>query len=101
MNSIKYLDRYGEETGWIDKSVDLGYYVGGGVNFRIFDSVAISIPLKLHLYTIDGYKEYYYNDSVSGFQVEWRPPTLLTVGLGIEYYPFARKSSESPKRPPR
>jgi hypothetical protein len=46
-----------------------GVYFGGGINYFISDSLALHVPVKLHMIFAEGTK-----------------PLLLTFGAGIEYY---------------
>ncbi|MGQ9706134.1 MAG: outer membrane beta-barrel protein [bacterium] len=46
-----------------------GVYFGGGINYFINDSLALHVPVKLHMIFTEGNK-----------------PLLLTFGAGIEYF---------------
>lgn len=92
---VKYLGDEGAELDWTDKGTHFGCYAGGGLNLRIREDVAVSIPVKIHLYTKSDYTEYYNDYEISGFSVSYKPPAIFTAGLGIEYYPLAEKPRKS------
>ncbi|MCP4231347.1 MAG: porin family protein [bacterium] len=78
----------GDFTDFYSEGFHLGFYVGGGLNVRIIKYISLHCPVKFRKF-FSG--EYGFNDAdgstvPGGFKMT--PFSVLSVGVGLEFYPF-------------
>ncbi|UCE27788.1 MAG: hypothetical protein JSW52_03280 [Candidatus Coatesbacteria bacterium] len=95
--------KFEPEEEWLGENLQKGQYIialnpgvyfGGVINFFVSSKTAITIPVRYNYLFAADYGYYvqagpagdYYD--VPNYTEKWKPPSLLTVGAGIEYYVF-------------
>lgn len=82
------LDGDGDETDDYSKATHLGVYFGGGMNIFFTDKIAINIPVKYNMFFTGKHTFYVDGDEDEDASARIKPPQILTVGVGLEVYPF-------------